>query len=148
MDKSWRSCFLAEEELRAYYLLQNSSKFKSLKEIDKALAKNLERFSGRNSANPDWIVIFDKATNLFILEASGLKKPNFKTPDLRTPDLNIGCYIIINHVLSYLKKFSIWFFMLSTESRAEKLLPPDIQVKEGEKNNKNWWNNPFSRISP
>lgn len=36
--------------------------------------------------------------------------------------------------------------MLSTESRVEKLLPPDIQTKEGEKDNKNRWNNPSGRL--
>lgn len=71
------------------------------------LAKNLERFSEDNSINPSWIVIFDKATNLFTLG---------------TYDLDIGYYVALNHVLSFLKELSIWFFMLSTESRVRKLL--------------------------
>ncbi len=133
MDKGWRSCFLAGEELRARYLLQNSSQFESLKEIGKALARNLERFSGGNSANPSWIVVFDEATNLF-------------TPG--TPDLDTGRYVALNRVLSCLKELPTWFFMLSTESRVEKLLPPDIQAKEGEKDNENRWNNPSGRMPP
>lgn len=89
MDKGWRSCSLAGEEPRARYLLQNSSQFESLKEIRKALARNLERFSGGNSANPSWIVVFDEATNLF-------------TPG--TPDLDTGRYVALNRVLSCLKE--------------------------------------------
>lgn len=133
MDKSWRSYFLARNELSIRHLIQNSSQFESLKEIGKALAGNLERFSGGNSADPRWIVVFDEATNLF-------------SPG--TPDFNTACYVALNHVLSCLKELPIWFFMLSTESRVEKLLPPDIQTKEGEKDNENRWNNPSGRLPP
>lgn len=38
--------------------------------------------------------------------------------------------------------------MLSTQSKVEKLVSPDIQAKEGEKNNKNRWNNSFDYLPP
>lgn len=97
MDKGQKSCFLIGEKLYIYYLLQNSFQFKSLKEIGKALVRNLKRFSGSNNANLSQIVIFNKVTNLFTL----------KTPDLGTFDLDISCYIAFNCILSYFKKLSI-----------------------------------------
>ena len=84
------------------------------------LVKNLERFFGDNSINLSLIVVFDKATNLFIPGIS----------DLEIPDLDTGCYIAFNHILNYLKKLLKWFFMLFTESRIEKLLLQDIKVKK------------------
>ncbi|MCJ1347934.1 hypothetical protein MMC31_006164 [Peltigera leucophlebia] len=38
--------------------------------------------------------------------------------------------------------------MLSTESRVEKLLPPDIPAKEAEKETGNPWSNPSGRMPP
>ncbi|MCJ1347933.1 hypothetical protein MMC31_006163, partial [Peltigera leucophlebia] len=69
MDKGWRDCFLARNELRVRHLIQNSSQFESLSKIGKALASNLEKFSGSDSANPSLIIVFDEATNL------SLRKP-------------------------------------------------------------------------
>lgn len=131
MNKGWRSCFLTEDELRIYYLLQNSSRFKLFKEIGKVLAIKEERFSGGNSANPSWIIVFDEATNLFTW---------------KTPDLDTSRYITLNNILSCLKKLPKLFFMLSTEFKVEKLLPLDMPAKESEKDNKNRWNNPSGHI--
>lgn len=89
VNKDWRSYSLIEDKLYIFYLFQNFSQFKLLKEIDKVLKRNLQRFFKGNSANLSWIIVFDKATNLFIL---------------RTLDLDISHYIVLNHILSYLKK--------------------------------------------
>lgn len=131
IDKSWRNCFLAGEQLCTRYLLQNSFQFILLKKIGKVLVKNLERFSGGNSTNLGRIIIFDKSINLLTP----------KIFDLRNFDLNTGCYVALNCILSCLKKLPIWFFMLSTESRVEKLLWPNIWAKKCETNNENRWNN-------
>lgn len=116
MDKGWRNCFLAGEKLCTYYLLRNFSQFESFKEISKALVRNLEKIFGSNSANPSWIIIFDKAINLFT--------PG--TLDLENLNLDTNCYVASNHILNCLKKNFIWFFILSIESKVEKLLLPDI----------------------
>lgn len=92
IDKSWRSCFLAGKEFYARYLLQNSSQFKLLKKFGEKLVRNLEKFFGGNSINPSWLVVFNKIINLF---------------SLGTLDWDTGCYVTLNHVLSYLKKLII-----------------------------------------
>lgn len=61
------------------------------------LVKNLERFSRDNSVNPGWIIVFDKATNLFTPE----------TLDMGTPDLDTNHYIVLNYIFSCLKELSI-----------------------------------------
>lgn len=65
MNRRWRDCFIAGNELNVRHLIQNSSQFKSLKKIGKMLASNLENFSRGISADPSLIVVFDEATNLF-----------------------------------------------------------------------------------
>ena len=132
MDKGQRSCFLVREELCAYYLLQNFFQFKSLKKVGKALAKNLEKFFGSNSVTLSQIIAFNKATNLFTLE----------TPDLKTFNLDTSCYVALHCILNCLKELPIQFFILSIESKVKKFLLSNIQAKEGEKTNKNQWNNP------
>lgn len=85
---------------------------------------------------------------IFDLETPDLRTSDLGIPDLGTPDLEISdlgtsdlgtldldtdCYVALNRILSFLKKLLIWFFMLSTKSRVEKLLLSDIPAKKMKK---------------
>lgn len=100
------------------------------------MASNLEKFSESNNVNPSLIIVFNKAINLFIS----------KTTAFATANLDINYYITLNCMLSYLKKLPAWFFILFTKFRVEKLLLPDISIKEAKKKTRNLWSNSSSYL--
>ena len=77
---------------------------------------NLSKCRDRNMADPSLVMVFDEASSLFYTEHKVASDP--------------GRYIAFNRIFSCLRKFPLWFFILSTESKIEKLLPPENPAKQ------------------
>jgi hypothetical protein len=70
--------------------------------------------------DPLFVIQFDEASSLLeVIDAKGEWRSS------RT------LYTALNRVISCLKKYKIWFFFLSTDSRIQKLLPPDSLTSSG-----------------
>ncbi|KAI9771990.1 MAG: hypothetical protein M1840_001278 [Geoglossum simile] len=118
MQDSWRKHFVQENEPTVRESIEGSRHVESLKNTAEKLIDNLKKFRKGNTANPPLVIVFDKATNLFSNTSSD--------------DIDTGHYVTFNRVLSCLRKLPIWFFMLSTESRVENLLPAEKVVATAE----------------
>ncbi|KAI9768754.1 MAG: hypothetical protein M1839_003969 [Geoglossum umbratile] len=64
---------------------------------------------------PPLVVVFDEVANLFRSDRSGHSGGSGET----------GLYVALNRIFSCLRESDVWFFVLSTESQVEKLLPPE-----------------------
>ncbi|KAI9772958.1 MAG: hypothetical protein M1840_008840 [Geoglossum simile] len=113
---------------------EGSRHVESLKNTAEKLIDNLKKFRKGNTANPLLVVVFNKATNLFSNTSSD--------------DIDTGRYVALNRVLSCLKKLPIWFFMLSTKSRVENLLPAEKVAAAAEVKGIDQWNNPSGHRPP
>jgi hypothetical protein len=76
----------------------------------KSLIGSLEKYP-RGQDIHRLVFVFDEASSLF--HASGSSKSDS------------GRYIALNRLFSCLRAFPVWFFLLSTESEVEKILPAD-----------------------
>jgi hypothetical protein len=85
-------------------------------------AKKLTNFLGllrsENADDPLLVVVFDEASSL-------LKDPG-------GGNLNPGRYVALNRIMSCLREYRIWFFIISTESQVETILPPDDTQRSGD----------------
>ena len=59
-------------------------------------------------------MVFDEVASLFRIRGSSKS--------------DAGRYVALNRIFSCLKQLPVWFFLLSTESKIEKILPPDIPI--------------------
>ncbi|KAH0555667.1 hypothetical protein GP486_006387 [Trichoglossum hirsutum] len=113
-DEKWRHLFNNEEDSAFRAAIEGSKHMKALHLVIKNLMGDLEkRRLGNRDDNHLLAFVFDEASSLFY--TNGL---SFKS--------DAGRYIALNRIISCLREFPIWFFFLSTESKVEKILPPDI----------------------
>jgi hypothetical protein len=112
MDQTWRQLFNKEENSAFRAAIQSSPHMEQLHFVVERLMGNLEKSRHRNPADRHLlVVVFDEVSSLF--HTTGSSKSD------------AGRYIALNRIFSCLKEFPVWFFLLSTESKVEKILPPD-----------------------
>ncbi|KAI9779500.1 MAG: hypothetical protein M1839_007308 [Geoglossum umbratile] len=113
-DEEWRHLFNNEEDSAFRIAIKESRHMKALHLVVKNLIGDLEkRQRGNRDDNHLLAVVFDEASSLFYTNGSSSKS-------------DAGRYIALNRIISCLREFPVWFFFLSTESKVEKILPPDI----------------------
>ncbi|KAI9864856.1 MAG: hypothetical protein M1813_002626 [Trichoglossum hirsutum] len=134
MQDSWRKRFVQENEPTVRESIGSSRQVESLNKTAEKLIGNLKKFRRGNTVNPPLVVVFDEATNLFSNTGSD--------------NIDTGRYVALNRVPSCLRKLPIWFFMLSTESRVEKLLPAEKVAAAAEAKGIDRWSNPSGRRPP
>jgi hypothetical protein len=82
------------------------------------LKKSLEKLQPENDYDPLLVVVFDEASSL-------LKEPGEK-------EESPGRYIALNRIMSCLREYRIWFFIISTESQVGAIVPPDNAERSGD----------------
>jgi hypothetical protein len=77
----------------------------------KKLTENLGKLQPESMHDPPLVVVFDEASSL-------LKEPGDQRQQIRS-----GRYVALNRIMSCLKKYPIWFFIISTESQVGTIIP-------------------------
>jgi hypothetical protein len=113
-NETWRRIFNKDRKSDIRRRLLESVFLDDLKRTVQDLLQNLPESQQRDGA-PSLVAVFDEASSLLFYGNSD--KPN------------TGLYVALNRIFSCLRDYNLWFFILSTESQVEKLLPPD-QVDE------------------
>ncbi|KAI9781067.1 MAG: hypothetical protein M1839_006344 [Geoglossum umbratile] len=111
MDHQWRTCFDSEEAYFVCQCVEESPQIQPLRDAAQDLLGELSKFRDWKATNSELVMVFDDAATLFTT--------------LGSDKADAGRYVALNRIFSILKKFPVWFFVLSTESKIEKLLPPD-----------------------
>jgi hypothetical protein len=84
----------------------------------KKLTKFLALLPSENANDPLLVVVFDEASSL-------LKEPGGE-------NINPGRYVALSRIMSCLREYRIWFFIISTESQVGVILPPDDAHRSGD----------------
>ncbi|KAI9779346.1 MAG: hypothetical protein M1839_007454 [Geoglossum umbratile] len=113
-NETWRRIFNKDGKSDIRRRLLESVFLDDLKRAVQVLLQNLPE-SQQGDGAPSLVAVFDEASSL-------LFRGNSDKP-------NTGLYVALNRIFSCLRNYNLWFFVLSTESQVEKLLPPD-QVDE------------------
>ncbi|KAI9763099.1 MAG: hypothetical protein M1840_000911 [Geoglossum simile] len=117
-NQDWRTIFDGTEPSQARIAMSKSTESKGplmpLIEAAIQLERSLARFTPSRKHDPSFVVVFDEVASLF-----GEGK------------LHANRYIALNRVISCLKRRSMWFFMISTESNLELIHPPDNVERDG-----------------
>jgi hypothetical protein len=82
------------------------------------LGKHLLEFDREHEGDPLLVIVLDEASSLLSMDGSDKTQP--------------GLYVAYNRIISCLRKEPIWFFILSTESKLEELLPPTNARRGGD----------------
>ncbi|KAH0558650.1 hypothetical protein GP486_004697 [Trichoglossum hirsutum] len=130
MDPEWRKCFDSERPSAVREAIIESAKISPLLKDTQRLMDNLRKFGGQNDTNPLLVLVLDEASSLF---TSPYQK-----------EVNIGRYVAFNRIFSILKAHPMWFFILSTESKIEYLLPPNRMTRT-EREGADYSNRPSAR---
>ncbi|KAI9763810.1 MAG: hypothetical protein M1840_009064 [Geoglossum simile] len=110
-DEEWRHLFNDERDSAFRAAIENSGHMKALHLVIENLMGNLgKRWRKDRDDNYLLTFVFDEASSLFYTNGSS--------------GSDSGRYIALNRIISCLRKFPVWFFFLSTESKVEKILPP------------------------
>ena len=116
-NQEWRHTFKDDRDSKVRFALEDNSYLAGLRgEADK-LIKNLKGFK-RKAGEPVLVMVFDEASSLLKLDGSG--------------NLDPGRYHALNRIISCLRKRSIWFFFLSTESQVGMLIPANDVERTGD----------------
>src|SRR5436309_2357631 len=111
-NQNWRRVFDKDGKSDVRKGLLKSGCLGDLTHALKHLIQNLREFAQmEEKREPSLVVVFDEAANLFL------------NGDLGEPQT--GLYVALNRIFSCLRDYDVWFFILSTESQVEKLLPPE-----------------------
>jgi hypothetical protein len=118
--QDWRQVFNDTQDSRVRSKLSNSSSgpLRDLLGAAGRLRDAVLKFQCQNGDDPFLVIVLDEASSLLIGEGSG-----------RT---QAGRYVALNRIMSCLMEFRIWFFILSTESKLEALLPPSNVERVGD----------------
>lgn len=120
-DKRWRDILnQVEESLVRQSLSEKPEPMMPLFEIVERILNLLKKFpntSSKDKYDPFLVFTIDEASSLLILGEGG--------------DVKTGLYVAMNRILSCLKESPIWFFFLSTESKAESLVPANEMSLKG-----------------
>ena len=114
-DISFRACFnnTEESEVRLKLLVSHCESVNNLRSGISKLEAILNRFHHECLNDPIFIVVFDEVSSLL------------------SKDGRSGRYIALNRIISIISEnHKVWYFLLSTESKIEQLLPPDSTTRE------------------
>jgi hypothetical protein len=117
--ETWRRVFYSNKG-SAIRLKLTNKKENHLGDLWKA-AEELTTFLGSlrpENYDPLLVVVFDEASSL-------LKEPGEEKP-------NPGRYVALNQIMSCLREYRIWFFIISTESQVRAIVPPDDVKRSGD----------------
>ncbi|KAI9760436.1 MAG: hypothetical protein M1840_002414 [Geoglossum simile] len=112
-SQTWRKIFNKDKKSDIRRKLLESTHLDGLKHAVQTLLQNLPEPQGPRM--PSWVTVFDEASTLLFYGDSDKPNP--------------GLYVALNRIFSCLRDYNLWFFVLSTESQIEKLLPPE-QITE------------------
>lgn len=123
--QSWRQVFDNEEHsaIRHQLIEKKANHLKGLLEAVRKLLDKLEEFQPSNDRHPPppppppLVVVIDEASSLLITKKS--------------TEIHSGRYIALNRIMSCLKEYKIWFFIISTESQVGTILPSDNAKRDG-----------------
>jgi hypothetical protein len=112
--QSWRQVFDLDggSTIRCELIDKEKDHLDGLLTAAQKLTDNLEKFRLENQYDPPLVVVFDEASSL--LKGLGMQK-----------EISSGRYIALHRIMSCLKKYRIWFFIISTESQVGTIVPPD-----------------------
>jgi hypothetical protein len=117
-NQNWRAIFDGTKPSEARIAMSKSTESNGLlMHLLKAAAQleeSLKKFPCSQKHDPSFVVVFDEVASLF-----GEGK------------LYANRYIALNRVISCLKRRSMWFFMISTETKLELIHPPDNVERDG-----------------
>jgi hypothetical protein len=109
-DGEWRRIFNDEKSSAFCYTIEHSTHMGELRLAVKSLMGSLEKCSQNSDDNHRLVFVFDEASSLFYNDSSKSDSQQ---------------YVALNRLFSCLREFPVWFFLLSTESKVEKILPAD-----------------------
>jgi hypothetical protein len=142
-NKNWRRAFDNDKgsAIRLELTAKTGNYLKSLWNAAEKLTKSLELFKLENKDDPLLVVVFDEASSL-------LKEPG-------KDNINTGRYVALNRIMSCLREYRIWFFIISTESQVGAIMPPDNIERSDDYAKKNSDRQPYpdselqlQRVSP
>ena len=118
-SQDWRQIFndTEESQLRLELEESHSSPLRDLKEAAGRLRDAIVKFQCKNRDDPFLVIVLDEGSGV-------LAKGRYGEP-------HEGRYAALNRIMSCLKEVRIWFFVLSTESKLEALLPPSNAERFG-----------------
>jgi hypothetical protein len=106
---SWRRVFDLEGRSTIRHELITNHHLNDLLDAARTLTDNLGGFQSENRYDPPLVVVFDEASSL-------LKEPG---------GIRSARYVALNRIMSCLREYRIWFFIISTESQVGTIIPPD-----------------------
>jgi hypothetical protein len=112
-NQAWRQAFDNDEGSAIRLELTNGNHLNGLWDAAGKLTTLLGSLKSKseNPNDPLLVVVFDEASSL-------LKEPG-------KDDINTGRYVALNRIMSCLRKYRIWFFIISTEPQVGAIMPPD-----------------------
>jgi hypothetical protein len=116
-EQAFRACF-DETQLSGIRSALNESNCTAMKELCSALSKleiTMKQFSRDHTKDPLLLVVFDEVSSLLDKEGRAA-----------------GRYIALNRLISCISMdHNVWYFFLSTESKLDRILPPDYAPRHG-----------------
>ena len=111
--QKWRQVFNKETDsaIRHQLINENEHHLDDLHKAAEKLTDNLGKLKRENKHDPSLVVVFDEASSL--LRQKGSK------------EIKTGRYVALNRIMSCLKEYRIWLFIVSTESQVGTLVPPN-----------------------
>lgn len=114
LNSEWRALFYSDQDSSVRQMLSDSdspplARFRSVAEL---LNKKLQSLAGddpSNSDGPYLTLAFDEAATFL---------------EQGTSDLSPGRLVAVNRIISLLKRYKIWFFFISTESKIQHMFAP------------------------
>ena len=118
--QSWRRVFDIEEgsAIRHELIAKGKDHLDGLLNAAKELTDNLGKFPSQNEHDPPLVVVFDEASSL-------LKEPGLPG------GIRSGRYVALNRIMSCLKEYRIWFFIISTESQVGTIVEENKPTTRG-----------------
>ena len=114
--QDWRHKFHDDRDSQVRHALEDGNSLDDLQKEAEKLENTLMGFP-REAKGPLLVMVFDEASSLLKLDDSDKLDP--------------GRYHALNRIISCLKKYSMWFFFLSTESQVGMLLPAKDAERTG-----------------
>ena len=121
--QDWRNKFHDDRDSQVRHALEDGNSLDDLQKEAEKLENTLKGFPREakgfpsEAKGPLLVMVFDEASSLLKLDDSDKLDP--------------GRYHALNRIISRLKKYSMWFFFLSTESQVGMLLPAKDAERTG-----------------